>query len=460
MAGYVVDTEILNTTEALTGNGDSLLVSGSGSLIFPEYVAIDSEANNQGITVDGLVYGNLAMILNNSDTSVDVNGTVQGAGVGGVGIIVQTITTAATMSNVITVGSQGTVEGEDYAVQFSEPIVVGVYGPETFNTLTNDGTIQSQGVAGVSAIGDGGDTFSNSGKIAGTEGIQFLVNSNTETVENSGTIQGTTGAAIYSSSHVGKTNYLSVGIEVDNYGTGLLTNAASNGNAVLYFDDGPGTVSIINNQGIISGAGYVIQSASDLLQISNSGTIHGGLETAVSGTTVDNSGVWQPSAGTPTALLVSGGSSELTNSGKIDGPVQFTGSSDSMTNSGSISGKVTMGSASTFVNTGTVHGGVTLGLSDTMNDSRGEITDGITAAASDTFIYKGNFGNEEISGFVTGTNHDTINFGTSDFASFTALSKHMTQAGANVVIRLDAADSITLDNITLASLSATDFKFV
>jgi hypothetical protein len=130
-------------------------------------------------------------------------------------------------------------------------------------------------------------------------------------------------------------------------------------------------------------------------------------------------------------------------------------------NHNQIYGDVSLGVSSTILNTGTVHGSVTLGASDTINDSRGTITNGITAAASDTFVYKGNFGNEEISGFNVGaTTHDTIDFGTGDFASFTALKSAMTQAGVNVVIRLDASDSITLDNTTLTSLVATDFKFV
>jgi hypothetical protein len=35
----------------------------------------------------------------------------------------------------------------------------------------------------------------------------------------------------------------------------------------------------------------------------------------------------------------------------------------------------------------------------------------------------------------------------------------MVQSGANVVITLDAADTITLKGVTLASLSAADFSF-
>jgi hypothetical protein len=477
MADYIVDTELHNTKYDLTGSGDTILVTSSGSLLYPGSRDIISDANSQTITIDGLAYGIDPVALEASSTIVNVNGTVQGTAYG---VVVQAPNLVTTTHNAITVGSQGTIEGTDYGVLFSEPVAAGVYGAETFNTLTNHGTIQATGqtvgqagTAAISASGDGGDLFSNTGLISGTFGIQFLSNSNTETIDNSGTIEGS--AAI--SSTIGASGDLSFGISIVNAGSGLITNAVST-SAVIYLNDGAGTTSTIDNQGTISGPGFVIQSASDALGIANSGTIHGGLDTAVSGTSVDNSGLWQTSAG-PYGLIVSGGSSELTNEGKIAGSVDFSGSSNLITNSGEIGGNVTLGASSTLknhnqiygdvtlgasdtmINTGTVHGGVTLGASDTINDSRGEIANGITAASNDTFIYKGNFGNEEISGFVaSGASHDTIDFGTSDFANFTLLQKHMVQVGTDVVIRLDTTDAITLGNTSLANLVAPDFKFV
>ena len=58
--------------------------------------------------------------------------------------------------------------------------------------------------------------------------------------------------------------------------------------------------------------------------------------------------------------------------------------------------------------------------------------------------------------------HDLIRFEGGLFGSFDTLaaSGAMTQSGANVVISLNAADQITLRNVTLGSLDAGDFIFV
>ena len=60
---------------------------------------------------------------------------------------------------------------------------------------------------------------------------------------------------------------------------------------------------------------------------------------------------------------------------------------------------------------------------------------------------------------ATGAGHDTIDFSTAVFANFAAVKSHMAQSGANVVITLDASDTITLKGVTLASLTAADFTF-
>ena len=60
---------------------------------------------------------------------------------------------------------------------------------------------------------------------------------------------------------------------------------------------------------------------------------------------------------------------------------------------------------------------------------------------------------------ATGAGHDTIDFSTAVFANFAAVKSHMVQSGANVIITLDSADTITLKNVTVASLTAADFTF-
>jgi hypothetical protein len=52
-----------------------------------------------------------------------------------------------------------------------------------------------------------------------------------------------------------------------------------------------------------------------------------------------------------------------------------------------------------------------------------------------------------------------LEFSTSDFASYTALTGAMSQIGSGVMFRLDATDSITLNHVSLSSLVSADFKF-
>ena len=79
---------------------------------------------------------------------------------------------------------------------------------------------------------------------------------------------------------------------------------------------------------------------------------------------------------------------------------------------------------------------------------------------NDSFVFDKGFGKDTITGFVaTGAAHDTIDFSTATFGSFAAIKSHMVQSGANVVITLDSADTITLKSVTLASLTAADFTF-
>ena len=79
---------------------------------------------------------------------------------------------------------------------------------------------------------------------------------------------------------------------------------------------------------------------------------------------------------------------------------------------------------------------------------------------TDSFVFDKAFGKDTITGFVAaGAGHDTIDFSTATFGSFAAIKSHMVQSGANVVITLDSADTITLKGVTLASLTAADFTF-
>src|ERR1700722_7490653 len=295
MTDVVIDTQVLNTLEQLQDSGDTLLVTSSGSLNNLDSDGIISEADDQQISIYGRVFGDQGVTVTGNNVSVIVNGDVGGA-------------------------------------------LVGVF------LSTTDG-----------------DSLVNSGTISGPTGIVALAGNSTKNIENSGTIEGSTGAAITRSLEPAPGDS-GVGISVVNSGSGLLTNAAANtlGNTggVLFFDDTAGTTSTIDNQGAITGAGYVIQSLSDILDIFNSGTIHGGLFLSDGGA-IRNSG--NIDAGLIAARGFNGDGESLTNAqnGTITASIFFTAADDFVDNAGAIDGAVSLAAGSdTFTNAGAIDGAV------------------------------------------------------------------------------------------------------
>jgi len=89
---------------------------------------------------------------------------------------------------------------------------------------------------------------------------------------------------------------------------------------------------------------------------------------------------------------------------------------------------------------------------DTMNGGSG----------SDTFIFTAGFGHDTINGFHAGAtgDADVISISSSLIADFADLLSHTADAGANTVITVDAANSITLLGVHKADLDISDFLFV
>ncbi len=96
---------------------------------------------------------------------------------------------------------------------------------------------------------------------------------------------------------------------------------------------------------------------------------------------------------------------------------------------------------------------------DTINGGAGPDT--LTGGAgADRFEFSGPFGQDIVKDFAaTGTAHDVLQLDSTQFASFQAVLAHAAQVGPDTVITLDATDSITLQKVALASLTATDFLF-
>jgi hypothetical protein len=99
---------------------------------------------------------------------------------------------------------------------------------------------------------------------------------------------------------------------------------------------------------------------------------------------------------------------------------------------------------------------------DTLSNLAGTTSDLFTGNGGiDTFVFHGAaFGTETITDFVTGSNHDIIQFDKTVFANFKAVKAHAAQVGANTVITVDAHDSVTLLGVSLSHLQAADFHFV
>src|SRR5262249_22736748 len=68
---------------------------------------------------------------------------------------------------------------------------------------------------------------------------------------------------------------------------------------------------------------------------------------------------------------------------------------------------------------------------------------------NDTFVFQAGFGNDTITDFAPG---DVIAFDHDVFADFAAVQAAATSQGADTVITVDAATTLTLQNVALASL--------
>ena len=78
-------------------------------------------------------------------------------------------------------------------------------------------------------------------------------------------------------------------------------------------------------------------------------------------------------------------------------------------------------------------------------------------SSTDTFLFPPNFGKETINNF--NAKQDVIDLPHSEFADFAAVQADLHVSGHNVVLTLDAMDSITLTHLSINSLQAQNFHF-
>jgi hypothetical protein len=404
MTGYFINTfEETPSGDgfALTGTGDTLLVTNAGSLVsLSAGDGIDATGNSEQITLDGLAYsaGNFGAFVGGTYTNLVVNGEAQSGTDAGVALYGS--------FNSVNVGAQGAVTGF-YGAAFKD----------TDGALTNDGHITGS-LAGLAVLQSSGDQITNDGVISASQtmslgGAILMGQSTDETVINAGLISGPTALNVTDGSSA----------TIDNSGTieGNLTLSDTS-----QLD--------IENAGVIQATALnFLSSANNVL--TNSGRVHAQIDMGT-------------------------GSDQIYNTGTITGQIDFAGTSDTLVNDGEIHGSVTLGINDLVINTGTIRGNLFLGTGDTLNATGGAVIGSIEAADKDTFDFSGSFGHNTVAGFIgTGIEHDVLHFASDDFANYAAVQAHMAQVGASVVISLDAADTIILQHITLAHLPASDFTF-
>jgi len=101
------------------------------------------------------------------------------------------------------------------------------------------------------------------------------------------------------------------------------------------------------------------------------------------------------------------------------------------------------------------------GQNDSLEGSNATIDIGpnVNAAVSgslNTLVFQPESGLETITGFDP---TDTIQLGNSEFANWSDLLGNISQSGSDTVIKIDAANAITLKGVTATSLQASQFKF-
>jgi hypothetical protein len=86
-------------------------------------------------------------------------------------------------------------------------------------------------------------------------------------------------------------------------------------------------------------------------------------------------------------------------------------------------------------------------------------TDTLNAGArADTFVFQPDFGTNTINGFTAGT--DAIQFDHVTFADTSAVQNHMQLVVSGVVIAHDPQNVVTLHDVLIANLHASDLHIV
>ncbi len=354
--------------------GDTLVITGSGSISAPSLTAIDASEGNNRITNAGVIRsvgpGGWGIYATN-DNTITSSGSISLAGNNSYGFFVSGDNNAIANSGLIGITGSNSL---------------GIYAPlSSNNTITNSGSIDIAGdySIGIYVPSFGGSEITNSGSI-GIEG------------------------------------YGSIGIYVPSFSSGNNT-ITNSGSIEVVGDDSIGLFAPDGNS-VITNSGSIRTAGANSIGIEFYGT-----------SAIVNSGSIAASGDYSRGIYVDGDSSTIANSGSItssgdySGGIYVDGDSNTIANSGTISmafgagafGVYAQGSSSKITNSGSIstvgegaHGLFALGGSNTIVNS-GSIS---TAEYSSYGIFAGGVGSSSI------TNHGLIRTAGEDANGITAAS--------------------------------------
>jgi Ca2+-binding RTX toxin-like protein len=103
---------------------------------------------------------------------------------------------------------------------------------------------------------------------------------------------------------------------------------------------------------------------------------------------------------------------------------------------------------------------ISLHANQTLNGLGGDDVLVGSSAGDDTFVFRANSGNDIVQSFIagSGTNADTVRIQDYGLYTFSQVQAAMTQNGSDVVLKLDAHDSVTFANTTVSAFTANNFQ--
>jgi predicted extracellular nuclease/2',3'-cyclic-nucleotide 2'-phosphodiesterase (5'-nucleotidase family) len=440
-----------------SGDGDGDGVDVDGLVIVENRGRIEANgADNQDDFADGIAAGG-GLITNFAGGEIygETNGILIDNSDGGAAFAATTITNAGFITATRGVGVK----------------LVGAHA----DVLVNSGTIASASGVAVD-MGDGDDTVTNTGTITGAILLRagkdtFTGGATAETVDGGDgddTIDGGDGNDVIVGGAGNDVLAGGAGDDVIRVGAGNDTVAGGAGFDTLDLSDATGAITLDTAAGKVSGAGvgsdtftsieaFRFGAGNDVVTGGNGDEIFDG--GAGNDTLKGGAGDDQLAGGEGNDTLDGGSGDDVVAGGAGDDTLKG-GSGDDTVDGGDGVDNIDAGSGDDIVTAGAGNDLVNGGSgNDIITGGAGK--DVLTGGSGhDVFVFAAGFGRDTIKDFaLTGSSSDVIEFSTDLFADFSEVMSHAGQAGADVLITVDADTTLTLANVKLAALTTDDFRF-